>query len=159
MRREFASEAELVAAAAEAAAAWRGARIEPLCVALAGDLGTGKTTWVRALLRGLGHEGPVPSPTYTLVETYPFDGLTVVHVDLYRLADAGELEYLGLRDWLAEAQVWLFVEWPERAPALFGRADLTIRLALSGETSRRVGFEAASEAGRRCLAAIDQERA
>lgn len=154
MRLELATEAELIEAAGMFAARWRAAGVESLRVGLAGDLGAGKTTWVRALLRGLGHEGPVPSPTYTLVETYPLTGLTVVHVDLYRLADAEELEYLGLRDWLAEPRVWLLVEWPERAPALVAGTDLTIRLELAGATGRRVGLEAGSETGRGCLRAI-----
>lgn len=155
MRRRFESEAALVEVAAALARRWRAERIAPLTVALSGGLGVGKTTWVRALLRGLGHEGAVPSPTYTLVETYPLDGLDVVHVDLYRLADPADIEHLGWRDWLAEPGVWLLVEWPERAPALAEHADLTIRLALDGE-ARRVDFAAGSAAGRACLAAFNQ---
>ncbi len=156
MIRRFASEAELVDTAGALARRWRAAGVDTLRVALAGDLGAGKTTWARAMLRGLGFEGRVPSPTYTLVETYPLDGLTLVHVDLYRLAGPEEIEQLGVRDWLGEPGVWLLVEWPERAPALFERADLTIRLALEDETGRRAAFEAGSETGRGCLAHIDQ---
>lgn len=152
----FAREPELVETAGTLAAQWRAAGIATLKVALSGGLGAGKTTWARAMLRGLGYSGRVPSPTYTLVETYPLDGLTVVHVDLYRLAGPDELEYLGLRDWLAEPGVWMLIEWPERAPALVERVDLEIRLALDGETGRRVDFEAHSDAGRSCLAAFNQ---
>lgn len=155
MRRRFASETELAGAAAALAARWRAAGIDRLRIALSGELGAGKTTWARALLRGLGHTGPVPSPTYTLVETYPLAGLTVVHVDLYRLAGVEELEHLGLRDWLAERGVWMLVEWPERAPELAAGTDLTIRLALDGETARQVDFEAATETGRSCLALLN----
>lgn len=156
MKRHFTSEPELVDAAGGLARQWRAAGIDALRVGLSGELGTGKTTWVRALLGGLGHGGRVPSPTYTLIETYPLDGLTVVHVDLYRLASPDELEHLGLRDWLAEPRVWLLVEWPERAPALAARTDLTIRLALDGAAGRRVALEPHSTTGRACLTAFNQ---
>ena len=80
---------------------------------LTGELGAGKTTFARGFLRALGVADAVPSPTYTLLELYPVGALTVVHVDLYRVRDAGELESLGLRDWARSGHVWL-VEWPER---------------------------------------------
>src|SRR5690606_14279734 len=77
------SEEALASAAGETARRWAEAGLMPLVVALRGDLGTGKTTWVRAMLRGLGYRARVPSPTYTLVEHYvlPDAGLTVVHLD------------------------------------------------------------------------------
>ena len=82
-------------------------------VHLHGDLGAGKSTLARAWLRALGVTGPVRSPTYTLVERYPLQtGGEALHLDLYRIGDAGELEFLGLDD--ADARLWL-VEWPERA--------------------------------------------
>ena len=118
-----------------------------LLLGLGGDLGAGKTTFARALLRGLGHAGRVPSPTYTLLEPYRLDDLTVVHLDLYRLADERELENLGIRDWLAEPATWVLVEWPERAPGLAGRCDVLLTLTDIGSTGRRASFSAGTEIG------------
>lgn len=103
----------------------------PLLVTLEGPLGAGKTCLVRAMLRGLGHAGAVRSPTYTLLEPYDLDGLSVVHLDLYRLADPGELEYLGLDDQFAAGHVVL-VEWPDRAAGALPRADLAVQLDYAG---------------------------
>lgn len=99
--------------------------VRPVLVALQGPLGAGKTTLARGLLRGLGHQGRVPSPTYTLVEPYLIDALRVHHLDLYRLADEAELMFLGISDWIDEPGLAL-VEWPERAPRLLSRADLRL---------------------------------
>jgi tRNA threonylcarbamoyladenosine biosynthesis protein TsaE len=107
------------------------ARLTPPCIIyLEGDLGTGKTTLVRGILRGLGHEGSVRSPTYTLMEPYELGGLRLFHLDLYRLSDPEELQYLGLRD-LLEADSVLFVEWPERGAGVLPPPDLEIRLGYS----------------------------
>ena len=92
---------------------------------LHGDLGTGKTTLARGILRGLGHQGAARSPTYTLIEPYEIGSRRVYHLDLYRLADPEELEYLGLRDLLGDAALWL-VEWPERGAGLLPAADLSV---------------------------------
>jgi len=128
------------------------ALLPPMCVLyLEGDLGTGKTTLARSILRQLGHHGAVRSPTYTLLESYQFADHTVYHLDLYRLNDAEELEYLGLRDLLDEAALWL-IEWPERGAAYLPAADLTIhikhlsvgrRLQLRGHTSAGAALVAA----------------
>ena len=81
------------------------------------------------LLRALGVTRAVRSPTYTLVELYPLEAMTVVHADLYRLRAAGELEALGLRDWAQRGHLW-FVEWPERAPATCRRRTLSLRFSV-----------------------------
>jgi tRNA threonylcarbamoyladenosine biosynthesis protein TsaE len=100
-------------------------------VHLHGDLGTGKTTLVRGILRGLGHTGAVKSPTYTLIEPYEPGGRPVFHLDLYRLGDPEEIEYLGLRDLLGGGRL-LLVEWPERAGTALPPADLDIDIAYAG---------------------------
>jgi tRNA threonylcarbamoyladenosine biosynthesis protein TsaE len=99
-------------------------------VLLSGDLGAGKSTIARAVLRALGHNGPVPSPTYTLVEPYDIAGRIIYHVDLYRISSTEELDYLGFDD-LHDGL--LLVEWPERADGLCERADLFIKLDIDGE--------------------------
>lgn len=118
-----------------------------LVVALAGDLGAGKTTLVRALLRSLGHLGPVPSPTYTLIETYDLGAHRIHHLDLYRLAEPEELEFIGLRDLLDEQAV-LLVEWPQRGEGVLPGPDLTIQLSVAG-TGRRLTLQAGSSRGER----------
>jgi tRNA threonylcarbamoyladenosine biosynthesis protein TsaE len=97
----------------------------PCIVFLQGDLGAGKTTLVRGFLRERGYAGPVRSPTYTLVEPYPLDGETVYHLDLYRLANGEELDYLGLRDML-QVQNILLIEWPERGEGWLPQPDLEL---------------------------------
>ncbi len=121
-------------------------------VYLQGPLGAGKTTLVRGLLRALGHEGPVKSPTYTLVESYQTARLHLHHFDLYRLTDPEELEYLGVRDFFAADAVCL-VEWPERGVGLLPPADLELVLEYQGE-GRRVRLHAATGRGRRLVECI-----
>ena len=156
MKLTVMTEAELEAAAAALARRWRESALGTLLMGLRGPLGSGKTTWVRAMLRGLGFRGRVPSPTYTLLEQYRVGGLAVVHVDLYRLRGPEEIESLGLRDELDAADAWLLVEWPERAPALLSRCDLVLDLLPVGETGRTVVLAAASAAGERALATAVQ---
>jgi tRNA threonylcarbamoyladenosine biosynthesis protein TsaE len=120
-------------------------------VHLRGDLGSGKSTLARALLRALGVIGAIRSPTYTLVERYPLgEGDEALHLDLYRIAEAGELEFLGLD--ASEGTLWL-VEWPERGGAALPAADLEAELAVSAE-GRSVQLNAASETGRDWLARL-----
>lgn len=107
----------------------------PQVVYLYGDLGAGKTTLVRGVLRALGYGGAVRSPTYTLLERYELGELVIVHFDLYRLADPEELHALGLRELLEEASM-LFFEWPERGEGLLPPATLTLRFDLEGEGRR-----------------------
>jgi tRNA threonylcarbamoyladenosine biosynthesis protein TsaE len=151
----FESEAALCRTAAEIARRWIDAGRWPLLIGLSGELGSGKTTWVRAMLRGLGYEGRVPSPTYTLLETYPLESLTLVHMDLYRLGGADELEHLGIRDWLARDDVWVLVEWPERVPLLHGRCDVGCEFRLTGPQARCVDMAVRTPAGRAALGAIN----
>jgi tRNA threonylcarbamoyladenosine biosynthesis protein TsaE len=111
---------------------------------LHGDLGAGKSTLARALLRALGVTGAIRSPTYTLVERYPLrDGGDALHLDLYRIAGAGELEFLGLD--AVDAVLWL-IEWPERGNGALPPVDLTLDLAVEG-ASRSVIVSAGSSAG------------
>ena len=144
---EHGSEPQLAAAAAAMARRWLGVEHGPLLVALRGDLGSGKTTWVRAALRGLGYGGRVPSPTYTLLEQYRVANRTIVHLDLYRLSGEHDLENLGLRDWLVDPQTWVLIEWPERAPALATRCDLILDFTIAGAEGRRVQFVAQTGRG------------
>lgn len=150
------SEADFAALAATFARELRARGPLPLVLGLNGDLGSGKTTWVRAMLRGLGHGGRVPSPTYTLLEQYSVEGLTIVHLDLYRLRGGDELEHLGLRDWLAEANCWITVEWPERAPQLAERCDLMLEFAVTGASARNVTVRARTDPGNAALKSIRQ---
>ncbi|MCB1759470.1 MAG: tRNA (adenosine(37)-N6)-threonylcarbamoyltransferase complex ATPase subunit type 1 TsaE [Gammaproteobacteria bacterium] len=112
---------------------------------LQGELGAGKTTLVRGFLRGLGYRGNVKSPTYTLIEPYLIDHHTICHLDLYRLADADELEYLGVRDLLAE-QATLLIEWPERGEGALPSPDLRIDIRYL-EQGRSLTVSAESSVG------------
>lgn len=138
--REFtlADEAATLALAARCAQLLVGGGI----VYLQGQLGMGKTTFARGLLQALGHRGLVKSPTYTLVEPYQLGPLAVYHFDLYRLADPGELEYLGAREAFSPGALCL-VEWPERGQGWLPEPDLRISLnpALPG---RKATLEATS---------------
>ena len=118
----------------------------PLIIYLIGDLGSGKTTFARGFIRTFGHQGTVKSPTFTLVETYSFEEVSLYHYDLYRLQDPHELEYLGIRDISAEADIICLIEWPERGGALIPQADLKFTLKHSGDY-RDVEYRAESPLG------------
>lgn len=120
-----------------------------LTILLQGELGAGKSTFARAMLHALGHEGPVPSPTYTLVEPYALPDYSIYHIDLYRITDARELEFLG---WSDLQDGLILVEWPERAPQLEAEGDLRIELRYEGR-GRAAELTGLSEEGERILAA------
>jgi len=148
------NEPALTAAAAKLASQWRDRGVATLCVGLRGPLGSGKTTWARAMLTGLGYAGRVPSPTYTLLEEYRIGALTLVHLDLYRFNDPEELEFLGVRDRFGEQGVWLLVEWPERAPNLLEKCDFVLDFAPLGAEGRVITFLPQSVAGRAALVLV-----
>lgn len=131
----------------------------PAVVHLYGDLGAGKSTLARGWLRALGVTGAIRSPTYTLVEryslpAYPVTASEALHLDLYRIGDGAELEFLGLDD--ADAALWL-IEWPERGGGSLPAADLRVALAIEGD-GRRCELQPMTEAGRDWLlrAAVGQ---
>jgi len=131
------------------ARAFPGAQQASAALYLEGDLGAGKTTCVRALLRSCGVIGLIRSPTYTLVETYRLDGstppLTCVHVDLYRLEGAGQVEELGLRDFLTAGHL-LLIEWPQKGAGSLPPPDLEISLEFAAG-GRRARLHAGTRQG------------
>jgi tRNA threonylcarbamoyladenosine biosynthesis protein TsaE len=123
-----------------------------LVIGLTGELGAGKTTLVAGLLAGLGHAGPVRSPTYTLIEPYRLAGRDLYHCDLYRLREPAELDDLGLRDLAVERSV-LLVEWPDRAGDRLAKPDLLLQIDYAA-SGRAIAIDSSSEAGRRVHAAL-----
>lgn len=134
--------------------------IEPGAVIhLHGELGAGKTTLARALITTLAPGARVKSPTYTLIESYPDTTPPIHHLDLYRIADPEELEFLGLRE-LADEGAAMLVEWPERGANRIPQPDLTVALALeAGGTGRRIALAPRTERGRRMAARMDSREA
>ena len=126
----------------------------PLVIYLNGELGAGKTRLARAILHGLGHQGNVKSPTYTLVEPYQLEKLDVFHFDLYRLADPLELEYMGIRDYFSSNSLAL-IEWPERGKGVLNTADIEIDMLYS-DPGRSCNIKALTVAGQKCLNNLKQ---
>lgn len=131
------NEADLAALGARVAAMLRPGDV----VALSGDLGAGKTTLARAVLHALGHVGEVPSPTFTLAQTYPDLVVPVLHADLYRLQSPDEAEVLALDDWLAGGA--LLIEWPERLGGQLWPDHLWLHLQGAGEATRSLTWRPA----------------
>lgn len=119
---------------------------DALCIIhLEGELGAGKTTLTRGFVRALGHQGNVKSPTYTLVEHYHLGGRAVFHFDLYRLSDAGELEFLGIDDYFQDNAICL-LEWAQRGSEYLPEPDLLVQLDYH-DHARKATIEAKSALG------------
>jgi tRNA threonylcarbamoyladenosine biosynthesis protein TsaE len=130
-------------------------RATGLQINLSGDLGAGKTAWVRAMLRGLGVKDLVKSPTYALLEPYTVSSLDFYHFDFYRLKEPGEFGGTGFRELFGPGRVCA-VEWPERAGPRLPTADISITLTVDGE-GRLATISTASELGETCLSSVMAE--
>ncbi|MCU0990190.1 MAG: tRNA (adenosine(37)-N6)-threonylcarbamoyltransferase complex ATPase subunit type 1 TsaE [Xanthomonadales bacterium] len=124
-----------------------------MVIYLEGDLGAGKTTLVRALIQALGHQGPVRSPTYSLVEVYVVSSLYLYHFDFYRFESPEEFLDAGLDEYFSDNTVCL-VEWPERALGYVPAPDLRLRLEHAG-SGRFLEAVAESQEGQQCIRAIN----
>jgi len=123
---------------------------------LTGDLGAGKTTFARGVLRGLGEADAVRSPTYTLLDLHEVAGLIILHIDLYRLRDETELESLGLRDWARPGSLWL-IEWPERGGSRLPPPDLIMTFTV-GVSANEIEVRAGSPMGEKWLRSLTLAR-
>jgi tRNA threonylcarbamoyladenosine biosynthesis protein TsaE len=119
---------------------------------LYGPLGAGKTTLVRGFMRGLGYDAAVKSPTYTLIEPYEVGARRIYHLDLYRVRDASELEYLGLRE-LQDGNAVLLVEWPERGKGFLPPADVELTIDYD-EAGRQLRLQAQGTGGEKLISAF-----
>lgn len=117
-----------------------------LIIFLKGELGVGKTTFVRGFLHALGYKKLVKSPSYTLVEPYEINGHTIYHLDLYRLMNAEELEWLGVRDYFDKQSICL-IEWPEKGNHFLPVADIEIHIEMT-DSNRKVTIQANSKQGK-----------
>jgi tRNA threonylcarbamoyladenosine biosynthesis protein TsaE len=132
-------------------------RAQGLQLNVSGDLGTGKTLLVRSLLRGLGVEGPVKSPTFALLEPYTVSSLDFYHFDFYRFADPAEFGSSGFRELFGPGRICA-IEWPERAGERLPTADVALALSVDGP-GRRASLKALSTLGQACLTSAVEEYA
>jgi tRNA threonylcarbamoyladenosine biosynthesis protein TsaE len=150
---EFTSEKEMLELGARLAQLLNGEGV----LHISGNLGAGKTTLCRGMLRAMGHSGAVKSPTFTLVEPYRFTESEVYHFDLYRLADPGELEYIGIDEYFGDNRLCL-IEWPEKAIGHLPQHDLEIAIDVLGE-KRIIGIRANSQYGEKiCTQLIEVDK-
>jgi tRNA threonylcarbamoyladenosine biosynthesis protein TsaE len=148
LHQELPDAAATLRAGARLALGLRGGMV----LALSGELGSGKTTLVRGLLRALGWTGPVKSPTYALVEHYAISSLYLYHFDFYRLNDPNEWETTGFSECFRPDSICV-IEWPERVPALLPLVDVAARLDYA-DGGRALTLDAHTAAGSACLAAF-----
>ncbi|MBA2656634.1 MAG: tRNA (adenosine(37)-N6)-threonylcarbamoyltransferase complex ATPase subunit type 1 TsaE [Tatlockia sp.] len=123
--------------------------IWPLVLTFSGEIGAGKTTFIRALLRALGIKSAIKSPTFSLVESYSYQNLQMHHFDLYRIHDESELEYIGFRDYFQENALCC-IEWPERISHSLDQIDINFAFTISG-SGRLLICSASSAAGEKIL--------
>lgn len=125
----------------------------PLVLTFSGEIGAGKTTFIRAMLRALGVKSAIKSPTFSLIESYQCGDLQIHHFDLYRIHDETELEYIGFRDYFSSNSVCC-IEWPERANHSLEQVDINFAFAISGG-GRLLTVHALSAAGLTILSCLE----
>lgn len=124
----------------------------PLLIFLHGDLGAGKTTFVRGFLQGLGYSGKVKSPSYNLVEAYELPQKSIFHFDFYRIQDPQELDFIGIQDDWRPTAIFL-VEWPEKAAQLLPPVDLACHFEFAGK-GRKLRVDAKTASGEAVLSRL-----
>lgn len=156
LRHQVQSEAELTEIAMKIAVRWHSQLASGFTLGLSGGLGAGKTTWTRAMLRGLGYKDRVPSPTFAVLEPYEIRDLSVIHLDLYRLSEVAELEPLGVRDWLGQPNVWVIAEWPDRVAEMADQCDVLLALSMLTGEARELVFRSRSHVGDELLRLVSE---
>ena len=130
--------------------------VSPLVLTFSGEIGAGKTTLIRAMLRCLGVNSLIKSPTFSIVESYQGTHMQIHHFDLYRIHDESELDYIGFRDYFSDDTLCC-VEWPERAVSYLASADIAFTLGLKG-AGREMSMHAFSSAGVAVLSCLEGEQ-
>jgi tRNA threonylcarbamoyladenosine biosynthesis protein TsaE len=128
----------------------------PAVLTFSGEIGTGKTTFIRALLQAIGIKNAIKSPTFSLVESYAYQQLQIHHFDLYRIDDETELEFIGFRDYFINSSICC-IEWPERAPMMLAEVDLCFTLMIK-ENGRLIDINAKSVVGKTMLSYLVEKQ-